>query len=1509
MTRDKRKAGGDGIDSYIPHPCITTFNINSLSYHAQGTKGAMRRQRKLNYLDKMLKGCDILCLQETKLGAFDSSALKAHFPHHHIFYNNHRLNHAGTMVMVSKGYGRNFHMKELTLPSHTKGRIQSIRFTSKAHPRIAKAGFDLSNVYLPAGDKAKERLDLLTSLPSLCTPGHAFLCGDFNFTTEGSDTSNNDASIKLNINEFDRWEKLCDQLHLREVAQETHTHFALMDDTSLSRSSRIDRIYTSHTDAELSVLTATAEVNLTGTHTHAHAQKLNSLLEDDPTKSLKAAFRRLHVSDHLPVTVRFFSLSPSMRRSFNAPAWLGKKDSIAQATKDGWIGYKSGGNTSPFTALANWKAAVKAAVLGHFAMAKEAKQVKSCGIESLTAAISLLRACARNKQDRDHIHKMLRTHPSLRPFVDTSTNRFQLIGLVAHIDGLLAAAPLEAAQAIHGNEVSDTIEVALPPSYIPGAGGEGTDHITTLKERLPCMRAKLTALRSRPGDLLTSKPSEMGDIIVGHYEEVWAKNEAGAQGPAIHAYIQQVAGRMAVPADLQPVMPSADDFTDIIRDTNDSCAGPDGIPFAYYKTYARLDTSLAQVLSDICGLIGAGIIPPKGYNHARFFLIPKKAGGLIGDTRGISVSNGDNRMVATGIVGAITPALQKCIHKDQKGFVPGRIGIEHAHSLTNSFYSSLSRKQQRYVLLLDTPRAFDTVSHAFIHACLAAMGFAGWLCRAVAGLLHDVVVIPVLAEMTKHRIRIERGVKQGCPLSPLLFVICFDILLHQLDSINNMHKFAYADDLALELRSIKSLIKALQVVQRFGAFSDLHTNQTKTVIVSALEPSEGTRRRVAEAGWDQIEFRDSAVYLGLLFGPNVTTEEVFADAYDKYNKRLALFHWVMKGMSLHDRIVLVNVFLLPLFYYLAQFYIIPYQPIVVKAQEAARRAIVAFGGFGYAHLVTPHRGSFGPYTPLRDLWAVNMVLLGWDFDMESSSMAPEVAMGNFGRVVKYDFMDRSMRPDEHAAYAAFVFLYDHAPRTHHLIDLTGLPPLAKPPSRRRWVYRHLAESGYWIPRHQHTHPTSLQIKVGKFIGCPPDITLARHVMAHAHMASGRVSPARWNTQFRLVMNVLPFEKRRLDAKMHHTIRRDNISCYMCGAGTDSAAHVYTCPVVIAARAIVSKRAGCTLRDGLLHTALAFPPTSTPLATLLTICFNWSVWRLRTDFFSTLAHPRKVRHAARRIALHTLQHFIPAEKGPNLQESKMVALANQPPPGVAVCFTDGSRLDDGHAGAGYTILVPGYRKEGHADYLGKCDNNEAEMEAILRSIRRLIARHKEGWRGRAILFSDSAGCLGYLMLGWSTKVRSVLARECRRVYHKACKLFTLMLYWVRGHGDVIGNQEADVLAEEGALLGRQGHKPHTGTGGAGRTPTHHTPSFHTESDKTGGAPPPPLRPHTNTQGFGPNTHPPPPVRTPPSSEGEDPEWWSTNTHASGKEKQPPPDLHPPIAPPRLRGGTGHPHPAT
>ena len=197
------------------------------------------------------------------------------------------------------------------------------------------------------------------------------------------------------------------------------------------------------------------------------------------------------------------------------------------------------------------------------------------------------------------------------------------------------------------------------------------------------------------------------------------------------------------------------------------------------------------------------------------------------------------------------------------------------------------------------------------------MGWADWFITMVTALLSEVWVIPVLACATAHRINIQRGVKQGCPLSPLLFIICFDFLLSYLSSVAGLKKFGFADDLALLTRSIKRLIAALALVTRFAAHSDLLPNQKKTIIIAARPPTRSTRRRLAEAGWGTVRFAESGVYLGVLFGPKVTTVDVCREAMTKFIARTVTFKNTIMNSSIHTKILIFNTFLLPLSYYLA----------------------------------------------------------------------------------------------------------------------------------------------------------------------------------------------------------------------------------------------------------------------------------------------------------------------------------------------------------------------------------------------------------------------------------------------------------------------------------------------------------------------------------------------------------------------------------------------------------------
>ena len=233
----------------IPHPRITTYNVTSLSAYAKrGNDPTGQRFTKIIItLSILIASCDILCLQETKLNEKDQISLKAQFPNQEIYYNNFNRSKAGTVIIINKTVLKNYSVKEITPPNGAIGYTQLIRLVPKANDSLS---YNVINTYIDP-PKISEITGWLLDQDN---GGHTFWCGDFNFSETPLDAPSPLSKSRLDKAGMDLWGKLKIHFSLTEIYQPDHTQHFITNSKTGCRSSKVDRIYASYSEAEKEIL-------------------------------------------------------------------------------------------------------------------------------------------------------------------------------------------------------------------------------------------------------------------------------------------------------------------------------------------------------------------------------------------------------------------------------------------------------------------------------------------------------------------------------------------------------------------------------------------------------------------------------------------------------------------------------------------------------------------------------------------------------------------------------------------------------------------------------------------------------------------------------------------------------------------------------------------------------------------------------------------------------------------------------------------------------------------------------------------------------------------------------------------------------------------------------------------------------------------------------------------------------------------------------------------------------
>lgn len=184
-----------------------------------------------------------------------------------------------------------------------------------------------------------------------------------------------------------------------------------------------------------------------------------------------------------------------------------------------------------------------------------------------------------------------------------------------------------------------------------------------------------------------------------------------------------------------------------------------------------------------------------------------------------------------------------------------------------------------YACFIDYEKAFDRVDHQKLIDCLKSVGMRGKDIRFIRNLYWNQEAYIRLGSGTSDKIKIKRGVRQGCILSPLLFILYTEMIFRAVEGkrgveiggmlLNNLR---YADDTVLLAESKEQLQELVNAVDRAGLPYGMKMNakKTKTMVISRTSPNPRVNIRIGDNDIDQVQ---SFTYLGHLITDDGKSEK------------------------------------------------------------------------------------------------------------------------------------------------------------------------------------------------------------------------------------------------------------------------------------------------------------------------------------------------------------------------------------------------------------------------------------------------------------------------------------------------------------------------------------------------------------------------------------------------------------------------------------------------------------
>ena len=235
------------------------------------------------------------------------------------------------------------------------------------------------------------------------------------------------------------------------------------------------------------------------------------------------------------------------------------------------------------------------------------------------------------------------------------------------------------------------------------------------------------------------------------------------------------------------------------------------------------------------------------------------------------------------------------LREEQFGFRPGVSTTEAIAALHLAITSKLAANRSVFIAFIDFSSAFDMVNHRLLMAKLRLRGLPIILVALIQVMYKGMTAkVRVGARRSDHHINLNSGVRQGDPLSPLLFSLFIEDLIQELDrsplggvKLNGrvLKTVLYADDVALIANSTEELQTLLDLTKIWTKRNQMQINVKKT---KAMRFSKNRKKGNIDVNLfldgEEIEWVEEFCYLGVVLEPNLLYKKQLKIALSKLKR-------------------------------------------------------------------------------------------------------------------------------------------------------------------------------------------------------------------------------------------------------------------------------------------------------------------------------------------------------------------------------------------------------------------------------------------------------------------------------------------------------------------------------------------------------------------------------------------------------------------------------------------------